>query len=63
MKILQKIRQKYKTDKAMADDLGVCQATVSQWVNGKRKPDPENQKKLRKKHVFDMDKLRAELYD
>jgi len=42
MKILHEIYSRYSTQKAMAESIGVSQATVSDWINGKKPMSPDH---------------------
>lgn len=42
MKILNQIREKYKSQKEMADSLGFAQATVCEWLTGKKLVSPNS---------------------
>lgn len=40
------LRAKKKTQKALAEHLGISPATVTYWINGRNLPDHENVKKI-----------------
>jgi len=42
MKILHQIKKRYGTQKKMAADLGLSQATVSDWLNGNKPLSPDS---------------------
>lgn len=44
--IKQLLKQKGINQKHLAIDLGLSQPTISDWINGKKEPTPENLKKL-----------------
>jgi DNA-binding transcriptional regulator YdaS (Cro superfamily) len=62
MKILNSIRSKYKTQKAMAESLSYAPSLISDWFSGNKSVSPEAINRIAKKHRIRPGKLFEDCY-